>query len=365
MKSQKKVKLWQGIILFAILLIEIIGFHNEWKYCMLEGISPSLLNYFTKYLLASKIISIVLLITMIFTFWLKLYKEESEPLFIVYLIKGFQVKGSDLIGILNVIFVLCSIAWVGVEFYNHTLNGYLNSLIYACFLILYPLIVARYFLPKEPSKDEYQPKILIYAVSNLEEKFLRPSLIEMEEKYPDKWHEQVFYNENGAIKTIPSGAPWGPWGNFDPLRKSIIFHKALFKEIILIVSSEASGKIDKLPENIKPVKLISDFLEKCFKGHDIKVKIVSDDISGNDMKLNEIVIKDILKTLFARNFKNRDILFNITGGTAAISGAMILNAIPGERRAEYARQDTGIIEDIPLDIYDVKELWNELLEKVG
>jgi hypothetical protein len=44
---------------------------------------------------------------------------------------------------------------------------------------------------------------------------------------------------------------------------------------------------------------------------------------------------------------------------------MILKAIPNDRRAEYSRQDTGIIEEVPLNIYHVKDLWGELLEKVG
>ncbi len=82
------------------------------------------------------------------------------------------------------------------------------------------------------------------------------------------------------------------------------------------------------------------------------------------MKKNIIAIENIINSLASEKVESKDILFNITGGTAAVSGAMILNAIPYERRAEYARQDNGLIEEIPLDIFDVKMLWHELLEKI-
>jgi hypothetical protein len=76
-------------------------------------------------------------------------------------------------------------------------------------------------------------------------------------------------------------------------------------------------------------------------------------------------IDGIIQLLKHRKIDEKDILFNITGGTAAISGAMILKAIPDERRAEYTRQDTGSIEEVPLNIFHVKDLWTELLDKVG
>ncbi len=92
----------------------------------------------------------------------------------------------------------------------------------------------------------------------------------MQNRFPDKWKEQVFI-ENEILKRTPNGVPWGPWSNFDPIRKSIIVHQALFEEIILIVSKEASLKIDELSEDLKPLKLLGDYLRNIFP----KIKLLS------------------------------------------------------------------------------------------
>lgn len=368
MKAKTKTKLGQCITLLVVLIIESIGFNNEWKYCILKWLYPFLMNFFIVHLLAFKILSIVFLIVMIIIYWLRLKKDDEEPLFIVYLIKGFQVKGSDFIGILNVLFVLCSIAWIGVEFYTHTINGYLNAFIYAGFMLLYPLIVAYYFLPKHFSEDEYHPKVLIIAVSNLNQGAFEKGIEDMNTLFPDKWLQQTFKNTDGSLKMVSDKikVPWGPWGVFDPVRKSIIVHHAQFHEIILIISSEVSKLIEEFKdEKLKPKVLVENFLNQYYPNHKTNVKIALNDISGNDLKKIKTGIENILHTLTSEGIDNKDILFNITSGTAVISGAMILNAIPYDRKAEYARQDTGIIEEIPLNIYDVKKLWHELLEKVG
>jgi len=359
-----KTKLKKGLFLLLIIAFEIFLFNNNLKYFILGWICPGMTACIGANLIWIKIGLIFLIGILTTIIYLKLKKKKNEPLFIVYLIKGFHVKGSDLIGVFNVLFVLCSAAWISNEVYQQTLHGYLNALIYTGLLILYPIMIVYNFLPEPQPKENYHPKILIYAVSNIEERFLRPCLTEMQKKFPDKWKEQVFL-ENDVLKRIPSGAPWGPWGNFDPIRKSIIAHQALFDEIILIVSKEASIKIDELSNDLKPLKLLEDYLQKYYPENKTKIKIKSEDISGNDMKKNITEIENILNTLASEKVENTDILFNITGGTAAISGAMILNAIPYERRAEYARQDNGLIEEIPLDILDVKMLWHELLEKIG
>ena len=360
-----KTKTKQSLILLLIIIIEIVGFNNHLKYIFFSWINPGLSDFFRSYLIAFKILAIGIIIFSIAILFFKLKKTKNEPLFIVYLIKGFQVKGSDLVGVFNVVFTLCSISWIGIEIYYQTFNGFLNAVIYAGFMIFYPLLIANYILPTPLPKEQYHPKILITALSMIDANRLSKSLEEMDnENLKDKWLNQSFINTDGTIKKSGS-LIWGPWGNLDPIRKSIIVHNAAFHEIVLILSNEVSENIDLLPKELKPEKLIVDFLNKFYPNHNIKVRSVSEGISGNDMNMNIYGIENILRSLFGRKYTNADILFNVTGGTAAISGAMILKAIPNDRRAEYARQDTGHIEEIPLDIYQVKELWEELLEKVG
>lgn len=362
-KSPKgtSVKLYQVLILLLIIAIEIIGF-NQQLHSLNSGIKEFLI-YNSIWMKIVVIISIIIAISILFS---KLKKKNNEPLFIVFLIKGFQVKGSDIVGIFNVVFTLSSISWIGIELYYHTLGGALNAGIYAGFMILYPLLIANYVLPKPLEEEIYHPKVLITALSKIfKYEILQESINEMQTEKLN-WGNQKFLKPDGTIKKAGS-VPWGPWANWDPIRKSIIEHKASFHEIIIILSNEVAEDIDKFPDDLKPDKLIADFISLVYPNlvYKVKIDLKRVGVSGNDFHENLLVIDNIIKLLHHRKIEEKDILFNITGGTAAISGAMILKAIPNDRKAEYSRQDTGIIEEVPLNIYHVKDLWTELLEKVG
>ncbi len=143
-----KPKQKQGFFLLFIIAFEIFLFNNYLKYFIFKWICPGISGHIGANLIWIKI-GLILIIGIWATFiYSKLKKRKNEPLFTVYLIKGFHVKGSDLIGVFNVLFVLCSAAWIGNEIYQQTSHGYLNALIYAGLLIVYPLVVVYYFLPK-------------------------------------------------------------------------------------------------------------------------------------------------------------------------------------------------------------------------
>lgn len=360
-----KTKIYEGIILLAIILIELFGFNNEYKYTLFSCISPAFEQFFIQNITGFKFFSILILLVLIVWMWVSLKRNNNDPLFIIFLIKGFQVKGSDWIGVFNIMFTLISISWIGIELYAQNLNGLLNAAIFTCFMFLYPLIIAYFFLPVKPDRKEGKSKVLITALSNINEVNLRKCMEEMEKpELKTKWKDPVFMEPNGELKKFGPFI-FGPWNNIDPIRKSIIKHKGTFEEIHLITSLEVADSIRLLPDDLKPDILIKSFLTKNYPKSKVEVFIVQDGISGNEMGMTGIGLENLIRKIIARNYKDEDILFSITGGTVAISGAMILKAIPGGRKAEYARQDTGLIEDIPLSIYDVKELWNELLEKVG
>jgi hypothetical protein len=353
--SSRAKKICQFLILLIILTIEFIGFSHHFHlwhahFSILIKTAITLLQAISIYLLYSK-----------------LKKDKKNPLFIVILIKGFQSKGSDFIGIFNIVFMLCSIAWIGLEFYGHTLSGLFNAFIYFGFLILYPLfIITLFFSQNSANTKEYHPKILITALSKPNETLLKKNIEEMNKNYKDQWAEQAIHEKDGSLK-ISNNIPWGPWFNWDPIRKSIIEHKASFHEIIIILSNEVANDINKFPDDLNPEKLISDFIEVVYPNltHKVKIDLRRVGVSGNDLHENEVAIDGIIQLIKHRKNDERDILFNITGGTVAISGAMILKAIPGERKAEYANQDTGLIDAVPLNIYQVKDLWAELIENVG
>ncbi len=359
-----KTKIWQFLILLLIVIIEIIGFSDKFKYYLINSVSINFGMFFRENLIWFKVSTIIILIISIFYLRSKLRKSKIELFFIIFFIKSLQKRPNHWVGLANMLFVLTSIGAISKEFFDSSFDSVLNGIIMGGFMIVYSMISAIYFI-KKPSDKTQEPKILITALSLVKEKILHESLKEMEEEpLRNQWFNQIFYNEDKSVKKVGNFF-WGPWANLDPIRKSIIVHNASFDEIVLISSKEATKSCNKLPDDIKPQQLITDFLNRFYPNHKTNIRIFSDGTSGNDMDQNGIGIQSIIESYHKKKYKDEDIMFNITGATVAISGAMILKAIPGDRRAEYAEQDTGGIIDVPLSIYSIKELWNELLEKVG
>lgn len=366
----RNVQIKQSIVLFLIVAAEIFCFNKEWKYSLVRKVCPFLETCFSQNMPYIKLVFILLMFIVVLVLFTSLKNVKKDSLFIIFLIKGFQIKGSDVIGVFNVLFTLCSIAWIGNEIFRNSLHGFLNAIIYSEFLLLYPLFVVKFITRKELDKPEPKPKLLITALSiqgwdkEKQKWFLELSLEEMEKpQYKTNWMDYVFVDENNILRMAGS-TTWGPWGNLDPIRKSIILHHQSLKEIYLIASKDVQENLKKLPENLQPVKLIEDFLKRLHHQPNIKVTLFNEDFTGNQMDEAGEVLNKLIRKAFRENYHDEDILFSITGGTAVITGAMILKAMISDRKAEYCNQQKGIMEAVPVSIFDVKDLWHELLEKI-
>lgn len=292
----------------------------------------------------------------------------------VYLIKGFQSKGSDLLGFLNILYTLCHIAWIGDEL---AAGEVLNAIIRVNFLILYPSVAALYLISdQKDAAIKHEPKVLITPLSLINETKILENQAEMFLKHYDINDNFVVDRENNIVKANYFGGEdyYRAWDNFDPIRKSIILHQKSLELIILLVSNEADALLEPLKDKPhSPIQIIHDFCHKTLKMPKMQVIKSNDHIflpdnnfKGNDMQMTGAVIDRVVDFLITkRKYQEQDIVFNITLGTATSSGAMVLRAIPAERKAEYVNQATGLIEEVELDIFQVKDLWNELIEKVS
>ena len=59
-------------------------------------------------------------------------------------------------------------------------------------------------------------------------------------------------------------------------------------------------------------------------------------VDVSDFRDVKIELDRLLQNL--KKYEDSDISFNITGGTAMVSSAMVLEAVVGDRQAEYVRQ---------------------------
>lgn len=362
-----KTRNWQFLILVLMFGIEYFMFSDHAKYEFMTLIWPDFKIFFIQNFVWFKFSILAILLLICYLLYSRLIKAGFESFFIIFLIKQLQRKPNNGMGLFNMLYIIISLAAISKEFLYNTMDNSLNGGIFGCFMIIYCMIIAILFIPSPASTSKViQPKVMITALSLMNAENLRSSLKEMNENHlKDKWLDQIFYNPDGTLKKVKNlELIWGPWNNLDPIRKSIIVHTDSLRQIILIASREADEAYKKLPPELQPKHLISEFLKQFEPNLQIDIQIYSVGTSGNDMIKNSDTLDCIIKSLYSQKYKDQDILFNLTGGTVAISGAMILKALPGERLAESTNQDTGKIEMIELSVLSVKELWNELLEKV-
>lgn len=358
-------------LLILFLSIELFGFSNQLKY----SVFPNFINQlFNEHFFALKIICAVLISAAVYRIWQDLAKKEKQPLFMVYLIKGFQSKGSDFLGFLNILYTLCHIAWIGDEL---AAGEVLNAIIRVNFLIIYPSVAALYLIADQKDATiKHEPKVLITPLSLFNEQDIVNNQAEINLKHYIINDNFVVDTQKDVVRKVYNGTEdyYRAWGNFDPIRKSIILHQKSLELIILLVSKEVDAKLEPLKgQPHSPIEIINKFCHQTLKMPKMEViksndqfLLTDNNFAGNDMKATGTVIDKVVDYLInKKKYEERDIIFNITSGTATSSGAMVLRAIPADRKAEYVNQATGLIEEVELDIFQVKDLWNELIEKVS
>ena len=84
-------------------------------------------------------------------------------------------------------------------------------------------------------------------------------------------------------------------------------------------------------------------------------------------KPNEIqpTVEDlnVLLRYTLKKYTNEKIVFSITSGTAAVSAALAMVAIKGEREIVYLNQQSNVTISNTVDVFSIKELWEEILDK--
>ncbi|ALM76256.1 hypothetical protein [Thermococcus barophilus] len=145
--------------------------------------------------------------------------------------------------------------------------------------------------------------------------------------------------------------------NVNPIFIAVNKHRSEIKKLILIVSKEIVTNRDYAER----IKAIADKLKECFSREiEIEEWLIDD---AND--LNRIR-GDLLPKLerIIREESAEEITIDITGGTAAISGALTLLAVKEDIQAQYLRQDRLEIQKIDIDVFDLGDLWREFSERL-
>jgi len=133
------------------------------------------------------------------------------------------------------------------------------------------------------------------------------------------------------------------WGN---LAFTVAFHAPVLEKCFLLTTKETSGEhADNL---YKKAKKLIEYIVKNRTNRSLVC--VEKNIGENKEDSNDIgkvgnKIKQIYDNLDRENYSLTDVVANITGGTSAMSGGMILATLAEDRKIEYVRQGIALNEE--------------------
>jgi len=225
------------------------------------------------------------------------------------------------------------------------LNHHIFTLLLSIgFLLLLPLVYIRFIYkrPVIPKDDKPLPrKVLILALSTprpeeqIEE--LKKKLQEIDQQTPS---EEDF-------KDLSM--------NWIPALRAILYKTEHLENVYVLTSPQAEEYFEKFKEFLMTVGVLKDRITSgALKIHKVT------GIDANDFASVKRVLEYLVSSKLSR-YHDRDISFNLTGGTAIISSAMILEAVHGDRQAEYIKQSSNVSERnlIRIDVSERDVALNE------
>ena len=242
-------------------------------------------------------------------------------------------------------------------------------------LIVFFLIIPFDLFPVIGIKNDPNPLILISGLSILTDggkdvknkELVRKKLMSID---PANKKTKKFYNtepkviEPKAFELFKLDGKEINWGKWNVIRHSLEAHKSIEK-IILISSKEIHELNNTIDDLIKEDIYFSNFklenlVKKFYPAQTIEI------VYSNPMEFNDFYdVKSKLQSVLSeqalgKGFSDTDLLFNITGGTAQVTAAMILSSLKGDRKAEYINQNTHEIVNVDVDVLTIQDLWDEI-----
>jgi hypothetical protein len=326
-------------------------------------------------------ISLGILFLFIIDYQIKLKNKNNDPNILIQIILNLKGEAGNWFGIFSILYVLINLNWLSTltwnvsfitkgEELNFFSSFYLNRIDYftlnsfGLFFVKLLLILEFLFLPfilfpGQKKQNPTDPKVLIAGVSLLVPRYNKIDSKELKsalDRFNTKNEEQPFDYFNIEADH---------WGRWNSINKSL-FNRKSIEQVVLLVSHDVialNEEIIKLGKAYQDKFNLEKLIYDRYPDRNIKI-IKSCEIDFNTFLDAKTKIEEVLQRYVLPKYKDEEILFNITGGTAPLSTAMILHALKGERKAEYVHQKDLNIIDIDVDVLTVQDLWDEILQKV-
>ncbi|MEM1123801.1 MAG: hypothetical protein AAGJ18_25405, partial [Bacteroidota bacterium] len=275
---------------------------------------------------------------------------------------GIKADVTSLYGILLVVFFIIHTTWIpeaiGAYIQGETLDDNWQKILFHFEALFLPFLILA-LMYQEPSKevDRSVRKVLISAISLLPR---RVSPIESANDLSDSERRDL-----EKIKTT------GNWSRWNPIRQALDAFPNI-ETVILLGSPQTKSqhdliKADPTYQDYTLKNLISNYTsatkQQKIKHLDIQIM---DDFNEIETVYEKIKL-DILNASLLKldDYRDENIVFAVTGGTAIVSAAMTMHGVKGLRGIVYTRQDNYELAEFNLSIFNFNELLSELIERVS
>lgn len=302
-----------------------------------------LMRYHKDCLMPLSIISALLTLFVLILAW---YLNKTEQLFVT-IFNAFKAGLASVLGLLLIIYTALHIGWLGSYITNYVDNG---GTPYPALLVLsffcFPFFVLPFFYCKK-KQGETPPEVFISTLS-----WNTKSDIQM---FIDQGFEEV------PIATLLGKRQWNWLPAIKVLKK---WHS--IKKMYLLVSEGAAKEFEGLvtPDGHKDLG-IYQYMLLLLGLQRVELHLIKVSNPNNVVKFKEEVATKLANLLDNKEYPDEKLLFDITGGTAIASVALILLAYKGKRQAVYLEQEIGKEPQIfNPDTQSFKELWQQILESL-
>ena len=272
--------------------------------------------------------------------------QLNNKLGLIGIIRSFRGDAGSLFGFLLVLHVFIHTGWAGNQFFfNLKDKTYsIEEWIYLEYLIL-PFLIVSLFNHKRHPRNQRTHLIagpgLILGLKDCTREALT-NLI----------------NSSNPREKIDS-THWGKW---NVIRQSLTKHPDI-KSVFLVCSHEVLQffeDVNKIEDDeLRDIFDLQHRIKKEF-GNQIDVTLSP----GIDVSSFESVFENKALKKYIDACDSSQLVFNLTSSTSMVTLALGLHAVKENRMAEYVRQDSGELEEVSIDVFTLKEHWNEILESM-
>ncbi len=255
----------------------------------------------------------------------------------------------SLFGITSFLIALVIVGWI-TDYAREGLyiSAFTSFIAFLNTIILFMLLMPKLSNNRSDSKPK-QRKVLIFALSKPSFKSKHQDVSCNAYEVVKALFEKYFHNRcsKSKLKLLQCCIT-----NLEPPIKYIAYHKETVERIIVLVSEDSGKAYDEY---------FGKLTESMFKSIKRDVKLVKvGPLDFNDYYTILDSLHYEIRKLMRYGYKDEDLSFFISGGTSAVTSAIIVSAIREGRQVEYITQDRrNDLVSIDVNVLQVRRLSGE------